>query len=104
MNKINKPLQIGNWLLPNRVVFQPMEGCDGTLLGEIGELTRRRYLRFAASGAAIIWFEAASVCPEGRANPRQLYLCESTAESYKTLLDEVREKALNIALNKISGD
>lgn len=39
--------------VPNRVVLHPMEGCDGNADGSIGELTRRRYLRFAQSGAGI---------------------------------------------------
>jgi len=94
MSKINTQIQIGSWLLPNRVVFQPMEGCDGTEAGAVGELTRRRYLRFAGSGAAVIWFEAVSVRTEGRANPRQLYLCGDTADSFRALLEEMREKAL----------
>ena len=29
--------------IQNRIVIQPMEGCDGTETGGIGELTRRRY-------------------------------------------------------------
>ncbi|MCL2023869.1 MAG: flavin oxidoreductase/NADH oxidase [Oscillospiraceae bacterium] len=91
---IKKPVTISNWHLPNRAVLQPMEGCDGELSGAVGALTRRHYLRLAGSGAGIIWFEAVSVCPEGRANPRQLYLCDETAHSYKALLEEVREAAL----------
>ncbi len=53
----------------NRVLFQPMEGCDGTAEGAVGELTKRRYLRFCESSPAVIWFEATAVCNEGRANP-----------------------------------
>lgn len=80
--------------IKNRIVLQPMEGCDGTEDGAIGELTRRRYLRFAKSGAGIIWFEATAVCSEGRANPRQLFLNNETKESYRLLLDEIRETAI----------
>ncbi len=94
MAKIDEPLRAGKWTLPNRVVLQPMEGCDGTAAGGIGELTRRRYLRLAESDAGLLWFEAISVCPEGRANPRQLFLHEGTAESYQRLLAEIRERAL----------
>lgn len=70
-----------------------MEGCDGTADGAVDELTRRRYLRFAKSGAGCIWFEATAVCAEGRANPRQLYLNEKTKESFKSLLEEIRRTA-----------
>lgn len=90
---IESPIKIYNRVIENRVLFQPMEGCDGTPDGAIGELTRRRYLRFAESGAGIIWFEATAVCAEGRANPRQLYLNEKTKESYKALVAEIKKTA-----------
>ena len=70
-----------------------MEGCDGTYEGAIDELTHRRYLRFAKSGAGVIWFEATAVANEGRANPRQLFLNEKTLDSFKKLISEVRETA-----------
>lgn len=90
---LNTPFEIYNRKIMNRVLLQPMEGCDGEESGAIGELTRRRYLRFAKSGAGIIWFEATAVTPEGRANPRQLYLNENTAESYKSLVAEIKATA-----------
>ena len=71
-----------------------MEGCDGTSDGNIGELTERRYMRFAESGAGIIWFEATAVCQEGRANPRQLYLTEENVDTYKSLLDNIRKASI----------
>lgn len=90
---IESPIKIYGKEVPNRVLFQPMEGCDGTENGAIGELTRRRYLRFAQSGAGIIWFEATAVCAEGRANPRQLFLNDETKESYKSLVAEIKQTA-----------
>ena len=90
---IESPIKIYGKEIPNRVLFQPMEGCDGTENGAIGELTRRRYLRFAQSGAGIIWFEATAVCAEGRANPRQLFINEATMESYKSLVAEIKQTA-----------
>lgn len=77
----------------NRVLFQPMEGCDGTKEGAVDELTRRRYLRFAEGTPGIIWFEATAVCNEGRANPRQLYINENTVESFKKLVNEVKARS-----------
>ena len=74
-----------------------MEGCDGTYDGGVDELTRRRYLRFAESGAGIIWFEATAVCPEGRANPRQLYINENTKASFKSLVEEVKALVKELA-------
>lgn len=90
---LETPVEIYGKKINNRIVFHPMEGCDGKRNGAVDELTRRRYLRFARSGAGIIWFEATAVCAEGRANPRQLYLCEETKESYASLLREMREVA-----------
>lgn len=84
-------VKTGSWELKNRFVIQPMEGCDGTAAGEPGELTKRRYHRFAESGAALIWMEAVSVAAEGRANPRQLYICGKTADSFKRLTESVKE-------------
>ena len=91
---LNLPLKLHNKTIKNRVVFHPMEGCDGTFQGAVDELTRRRYLRFAKSGAGIIWFEATAVTEEGRANPRQLFLNENTKESFKVLIREIKETAI----------
>ena len=59
-----------------------MEGCDGTPDGRPDELTFRRYRRFGAGGAKLIWGEAAAVVEEGRANPRQL--CAQRADRRPT--------------------
>jgi 2,4-dienoyl-CoA reductase-like NADH-dependent reductase (Old Yellow Enzyme family) len=68
---------IGPFTVGNRLCVQPMEGCDGTPDGRPGELTLRRYHRFGAGGAKLIWVEAAAVVDEGRANPRQLLIIEA---------------------------
>jgi NADPH2 dehydrogenase len=73
-----RPVAIGPLTAGNALCVQPMEGCDGTLDGEPGELTLRRYRRFGAGGAKLIWGEAAAVVEEGRANPRQLLVKEQT--------------------------
>ena len=78
----------------NRIVFQPMEGCDGSLEGDIGELSLRRYIRYAEGGTAVIWFEAVAITPEARANPRQPYLCEKTLPSFKSMVEKVKEAGM----------
>lgn len=65
-NTLRSPFSLDGRTIPNRVVFQPMEGCDCTEDGAPGELTIAKYHRAAQSGAGIIWFEANAVCPEGR--------------------------------------
>ncbi|MGN0570859.1 MAG: flavin oxidoreductase/NADH oxidase [Candidatus Fimenecus sp.] len=94
MMMIHEAIQIHSKTAHNRVVFQPMEGCDGTADGNLDALTKRRYMRFAVSGAGIIWFEATAVCRDGRANPRQLYLTEENVDTYKALLQNMRDTAL----------
>lgn len=91
---LDSPIKLHNLTIKNRIVFHPMEGCDGTFQGAVDELTRRRYLRFAKSGAGIIWFEATAVTEEGRANPRQLFLNENTKESFGTLIKEIKETSI----------
>lgn len=88
------PLELHNRKIQNRIVFHPMEGCDGTAHGAVDELTYRRYMRFAKSGAGIIWFEATAVTAEGRANPRQLFLNEKTKDSFKNLINDIKATAL----------
>src|SRR5262249_44887521 len=50
----------------------------------------RRYHRFGAGGAKLIWAEATAVVEEGRANPRQLMLNEQTAPDFERMLRECR--------------
>ena len=88
---LKESVQLGNKTAPNRIVYHPMEGCDGERSGVPGELTRRRYLRFAAGGAGIIWFEAVACMQKARANPRQLFLTEDNIAAFQKLNDEMRE-------------
>lgn len=85
---LGTPLAVGEKIIPNRLVIQPMEGCDGDMIGRPGNLTYRRYRRFASGGAGLLWFEATAVVPEGRANPRQLYLSQHTARNIEELLKD----------------
>jgi NADPH2 dehydrogenase len=75
-----QPLTVGGFRVGNRFCIQPMEGWDGTEDGRPTEYTTRRWRRFGESGAKLIWGgEAVAVRHEGRANPNQLVLNESTA-------------------------
>ena len=84
---LGRSVPIGHYRAGNSLAIHPMEGCDGTPLGEPDSLTFRRYERFGQGGAKLIWFEATAVVPEGRANPRQLLLNQTTANSMQSLLD-----------------
>ena len=81
-----QPLAVDGALLANRFAIQPMEGWDGTADGRPTDLTERRWRRFGASGAALIWGgEAVAVRADGRANPHQLLLTDATAGSIGAL-------------------
>lgn len=83
-------VKVGAIEVGNSVAVHPMEGCDGTADGRPGELTWRRYERFARGGAKLLWFEATAVREDGRANPRQLWLSESSVDDFARLLEQVR--------------
>lgn len=93
-SQLNAPLMFEGRQLPNRVVFQPMEGCDCTESGTPGELTIAKYMNAAKSGAGLIWMEANAVCPEGRANPRQMMLTKENLPQFRTLVSQMRETAM----------
>ena len=102
---LEEPLAINGVSFPNRIVIHPMEGCDASAAGIPSDLTRRRYRRFGRSGAGLIWYEATAVCPEGRANPRQLMLNENTKDEFRKLIqiaetEEERLRGQHKALGK----
>jgi 2,4-dienoyl-CoA reductase-like NADH-dependent reductase (Old Yellow Enzyme family) len=75
----------GTHTAPNRWAVLPMEGWDGETDGRPSDLVRRRWDRFAASEAGLVWGEATAVRPDGRANPRQLVLNENTVDDFAAL-------------------
>lgn len=94
---LGKPVDIQGKHVSNRIMIQPMEGCDGDeATGALGTLTKRRYDRFAASGAGTIWFEAVAVVHEGRANPRQLWINDKSFDSFAEAVEHVKEKTMKL--------
>jgi 2,4-dienoyl-CoA reductase-like NADH-dependent reductase (Old Yellow Enzyme family) len=88
---LTEPVWVAGTLVGNRLAIHPMEGCDGTPSGDPDALTIRRYERFGAGGAKLIWGEAAAVVPEARANPRQLVISEARAMGLSKLLETCRQ-------------
>lgn len=78
--------------IAHRMLFQPMEGCDGTKEGAIDELTIRRYLRFAEGAPGIIWFGATAVCNEGRAIPVTESKKQLSACTDEVMTDSIRKR------------
>ncbi|MBL7199724.1 MAG: NADH:flavin oxidoreductase [Anaerolineae bacterium] len=80
-------VKVGSYETPNALAVHPMEGCDGERDGRPGELTIRRYERFARGGAGLLWFEATAIEHAGRANPRQLTLTRQTLPHLREMLE-----------------
>jgi len=93
-------VRIGHLHVPNSLAVHPMEGCDGDNDGKPGKLTLRRYRRFAAGGAGLIWAEAIAVVPEARANPRQLWLHEGS----KAAIGEMVSMMRTVAAKSMGGE
>jgi len=86
----NAPLaqayNMGERKIGNRLAVLPMEGWDGERDGRPTALVRRRWERFGLSGAKLIWGgEAVAVRPDGRANPNQLMILDSTVGELASL-------------------
>ena len=82
------PLDVGGFRVGNRWCIHPMEGWDGTTDGRPTGHTTRRWQRFGASGAKLIWGgEAFAVQADGRANPHQLCLRDENEDAMRALLE-----------------
>ena len=86
-----EPVSVGSLTVGNRFCIQPMEGCDGTLEGSPDELTYRRFRRFGAGGAKLIWGEATAIDADARMNPRQLWLHDGSALAIESMLRGCRD-------------
>ena len=94
LDPLFQPFQMGKKEIPNRLVVNPMEGFDANPDGSPGELTFRRYNRYAEGGSGMIWFEATAVVKEGRSNPRQLLINKQTLPGFQRLVEHIRSSAL----------
>jgi 2,4-dienoyl-CoA reductase-like NADH-dependent reductase (Old Yellow Enzyme family) len=87
---LSQPLSVCGRIAANRFAILPMEGWDGTDDGRPTDLVRRRWRRFGASGAGLVWGgEAVAVTREGRANPNQLVLDAATVDDLAHLRAEL---------------
>jgi 2,4-dienoyl-CoA reductase-like NADH-dependent reductase (Old Yellow Enzyme family) len=84
------PLDINGAKIGNRFCILPMEGWDGTTDGKPTDLTRRRWRNFGISGAKLIWGgEAVAVRNDGRANPNQLLINDTTLGDLESLRSDL---------------
>ena len=90
---LGSPLAIAGKQMPNRFSVQPMEGFDAHPDGSPGELSFRRYRRYASGGFGLIWFEATAVMEEARSNPGQLWLHAENVGVFRELVESTRKAA-----------
>jgi 2,4-dienoyl-CoA reductase-like NADH-dependent reductase (Old Yellow Enzyme family) len=90
----------GRFDIGNRFTILPMEGWDGSTDGAPGEHVRRRWLRFAESGAGLVWFEATAVRHDGRANGSQLVLNDHHVAAF----GDLRKEAVARHVDKFGSD
>ena len=89
LSALRAPLTAGGKTVPNRICIQPLEGFDSGDDGAPTALVRRRYGRFAESGAGLVWFESASVAGDGKSNPHQMMLSPGKIPEFSALLEEM---------------
>ena len=71
----------------------PMEGWDGTPDGKPTAFTRNRWVKFAVSGAKLLFgCEAVAVCHDGKANPNQLVLNRENLADFISLRQLILDK------------
>ena len=100
---LGEPVNLGGHVLPNRFIVQPMEGVDGDpVTGAPGELTERRYRRFAAGGSGLIWAESVAVTADGTSGARQMRITKDNLDSYKRLVEMMKQTALNEAGHEVT--
>ena len=90
---------LGRTVVANRFAALPMEGWDGLADGRPSDLVRRRWKRLGESGAGLVWCEATAVQHDGKANPNQLVLNETTVDDIaelQTLLDPTQVTVLQL--------
>ena len=88
---IDQSYRIGDKIFENRLVFQPMESRSCRPDGSPSELTERKYMKAAESGAGTVWFEACAVCPEARTGETQMMLTENSAGAFSSLLAKMKK-------------
>ncbi len=77
----------------NSLCILPMEGWDGTPDGKPTDFTRRRWLKFAESGAKLLFgCEAVAVCHAGKANPNQLVINPENFDEFVSLRQLILDK------------
>ncbi len=89
------PVRLYGWELGNRICALPMEGWDANSDGSPSETTFMRWRRYGASGASLVWGEAAAVSMSARSHFKQLVLVGKNSKAIARLVEETRRKREN---------
>ena len=93
MENLFKKGIIGNRIIQNRWVAQPMEGNSSGLGGAVSVLTIDKYKKLAAGGWGVIIVEAISVTSGSLARKNALVMNHRNLDGFKKLVDQI--KAIN---------
>ena len=93
MENLFKKGIIGNRVIQNRWVAQPMEGNSSGPGGSVSELTIDQYKKLAAGGWGVIIVEAVSVTSGSLARKNALVMNYRNLDGFKKLVDHI--KAIN---------
>ncbi len=91
VDALARPATVYGHRVGNRWALLPMEGWDCQPDGAPSDFTRRRWLRFARSGAKLLFgTEAGAISHEARSNPRQLLVARHTLPALRQTLADMR--------------
>lgn len=102
LTRLAQPLAIGSVSVPNRFCAQPIAGGDASPDGAPGELTRRRYRRYAEGRFGLIWVEATAAGPPEK--PGQLGLHEGSLAAFRALVRELDHPAVILQLTSANPE
>jgi len=104
LSPLAQPLTVGSKQIPNRFCAQPIAGGDACADGAPGELTRRRYRRYAEGRFGLIWVE--KTIAGQPVKPAQLALHAGTLDAFRTMVREIRAASPDqpILILQLNGD
>lgn len=91
LSRLAQPLVVAGKTVANRFCAQPIAAGDAASDGAPGELTRRRYRRYAEGRFGLIWMEMTAAVSGKR--PGQLCLNEDTLAAFRSMVKETRESS-----------
>jgi len=93
LDLLRQPIEVYGKKIKNRLAIQPMEGFDGNFDGTPSDLTMRRYRRYSAGGAGLIWMESISTTNTAKTCPRMSGIREHNVYVFQHIILEIKECA-----------